>query len=197
MIDPKFRELIAQLSVVLSPHFYNKDRSFEAFWIFNWLKKNFWKRLKLLYRICIPIHKRNEQNNYESTIIPIRFFLLWISTILWDIPLYELDISIRVRFIFITYSILLIPLLLKSALFTTPRIEEILNSIIANDYYKVFHWRIQNLVAYHGVPFHQVSYHLNQHKRIMAFISQLNIQIIGIQNKTQTRTKPWFSIISK
>lgn len=212
MIDPKFRELITLLSVVLSPHFYNKDKSFEAFWVFNWLKKNFWKRLKLLlntkilYRICVFINKRNEQNNYESNIIPIQFFLLWISTILWDIPLYELDISIRVRFVFIIYSILLILLLLvKSVLFTTPRIEEILNSIIANDYYKGFHWRIQNLLAYHGVSFHQVSYHLNRHKEVMpsmALPSQKSIifnktQSIAYDSSIQCRNKPWFSIISK
>ncbi len=207
MIDPKFRELKAQLSVILSPHFYNKDRSFEAFWAFNWLKKYFWTRLKLLlntkilYRICVLIHKRNEQNNFENIIVLIQFFLLWIFTVHWDMLLCELDINIRLKFVFIIYSILLIPLLLvKSVFFTTPRIKEILNSIIVNEYYKGFHWRLQNLSAYLEVSFYQVSYHLNRHKGAMPSQKSIifnKIQSISYDSSIQYRSIPWFSIISK
>lgn len=83
MIDSKVSEFIVCLSVVLSPLFYNKHRSFKTFWTINYLNKYFGKKsrqllhLNKLNRFWFHINKRNNQrqNYFENKYFSIQLMI--------------------------------------------------------------------------------------------------------------------------
>ncbi len=79
MIDSKVSEFIVCLSVLLSPLFYNKHRSFKTFWTINYFGKIFRQVLHLnkLNRFWFHINKRNHQrqNYFENKYFSIQLLI--------------------------------------------------------------------------------------------------------------------------
>ncbi|EMO62302.1 DNA-binding helix-turn-helix protein [Leptospira borgpetersenii serovar Pomona str. 200901868] len=97
------------------------------------------KFLKKFTRFWFRFNQNRGKEKFEDIIIPIQFFLLWLSTTLWDTKLYELDINIKLKFITLIYGLQLLPLvLLRSALKLILGIESSFLSIVKGIILTVF-----------------------------------------------------------
>ncbi|EMY16113.1 putative membrane protein [Leptospira weilii str. Ecochallenge] len=107
------------------------------------INRFFWKKIRFLY-IKFPkkftrLNRNRGKDNFEDIIIPIQFFLLWLSTTLWDTKLYELDISIKLKFVALIYGLQLVPLVLvRPALKSILGIESSFLSIVKGIILTVF-----------------------------------------------------------
>ncbi|EMM74745.1 DNA-binding helix-turn-helix protein [Leptospira weilii str. 2006001855] len=107
------------------------------------INRFFWKKIRFLY-IKFPkkftqLNRNRGKDNFEDIIIPIQFFLLWLSTTLWDTKLYELDISIKLKFVTLIYGLQLLPLVLvRPALKSILGIESSFLSIVKGIILTVF-----------------------------------------------------------